>query len=360
MDLFDSIFTILCQYLLPFVIIISVIVFVHEFGHFITAKYFGVYCGEFSIGMGPLLWKKQGKETQYSIRAIPIGGYVSMAGEADDTKKDVEVPFERTILGIKPWQRIIVMLAGIFMNVVLAWVIFVGLNMATGTVAVNEQPVLYEVVENSPAEKAGFKAGDIVLSITYENGKVVELESVSQLSEEISLYHDTCIYKVERDGEILDIKATPEKQEDGSYVLGVALSRRYREIKWYESFYYGTKDMVDSSTLIIKSLSTLFVGKNWDQVSGPVGIVNMVGQTTSQGFLSFFNLMAILSLNIGIFNAIPIPALDGGRALITCFEMITGKTVNEKWLERLILGGLVLLLGVMLFATFNDVIKLLF
>ena len=118
--------------------------------------------------------------------------------------------------------------------------------------------------------------------------------------------------------------------------------------------------MISSSTLIVKSLGTLFMGKNWDQVSGPVGIVNMVGQTASLGILSFLNLMAILSLNIGIFNAIPIPALDGGRALITLGEMITGKSVSEKMFERLILGGFILLIGVMLFATFNDVLKILF
>ena len=360
MDLFSNVFTFLFQYILPFVIIISVIVFVHEFGHFITAKHFGVFCGEFSIGMGPLLWSKQGKETQYSIRAIPIGGYVSMAGEADDTKKDVDVPFERTILGIAPWKRIVVMLAGIFMNIILAWIIFIGLSMATGVAPVNEQPVFAKIVENSAAEKAGFEAGDIIVSLKYEDGRIVELESVSQLTEEIALYHDTCVYTVNRDGKLLDITATPEKQEDGTYILGVSIATNYREIKWYESFYYGTMDMLDSSTLIVKSLSTLFVGKNWDQVSGPVGIVSMVGETVSNGFLSFMNLMAVLSLNIGIFNAIPIPALDGGRAVITFVEMVSGKTVSEKMLEKLIVAGFILLLGVMLFATLNDVLKLIY
>lgn len=360
MDLFDSIFTILFQYILPFAIVISVIVFVHEFGHFITAKYFGVYCGEFSIGMGPLLWKKQGKETQYSIRAIPIGGYVSMAGEADDTKKDVEVPFERTILGIKAWQRIVVMLAGIVMNFLLAWIIFIGLTMATGQTLVNGQPVIHAVAENSAAEKAGFEAGDIVLSLTYENGKVVELKNEKQLSEQISLYHDTCIYTVERDGEILNIEATPEKQEEGGYILGVSLTSKYRKIKWYESFYYGTIDLIERSTLIAESLMTLFMGKNWDQVSGPVGIVSVVGETAEKGILSILSLMGLLSLNIGIFNAIPIPALDGGRALITFIEMITGKTVDEKLLERLIIGGFIILIGVMLLATFNDVFRFIF
>lgn len=355
---FSDIFTVLFQYILPFIIIISVIVSVHELGHLITAKMFGVYCGEYSIGMGPLLWKKQGKETQFSIRAIPIGGFVSMAGEADDTKKDENVPFERTILGIKKWQRIIVMLAGIAMNILLAWIVFIGISMYTGVAVVDTQPVFVSIEENSAADFAGFKAGDIVLSMEYENGKVVELESVSDLTSEISLYHDTCTYTVNRDGEILEIVATPKKQDDGSYILGVSISSNYQEIKWYESFYYGTMDMLDSSTLIIKSLGTLFQGKNWSQVSGPVGIVKMVGDTTSNGILSFLNLMAILSLNIGIFNAIPIPALDGGRALITFIEMITKKSVSEKNLEKLIGVGFILLLGVMLFATINDVLKL--
>lgn len=353
-----SIFSFIWEYLLPFVIMISVIIFIHELGHFTTAKKFGVYCGEFAIGMGPVIWKKQKGETQYSIRVIPVGGFVSMAGEADDTKADANVPYERTINGIKPWKKLIVMLAGIFMNILLAWVIFIGISMYQGTAPVPSQPVFSEIEKGSPAESAGFEAGDQIVSITRESGKTVTISSASQITEEIGLYHETSTFTVLRDGKEKEITVTPEKKSDGSYALGVSITSKLRKIEWYESFKYGTQNMLDSSTLIVKSLGTLVQGKNWDQVSGPVGIVKVVGETASGGFVSFLSLLAILSLNIGIFNAIPIPALDGGRALINIVEMITGKAVKEKTLERLITAGFILLFGIILFATWNDIAKL--
>lgn len=353
-----NLFSVIWNYIIPFVIMISVIIFIHELGHFVTAKKFGVYCGEFSIGMGPVVFKKQRGETQYSLRAIPIGGFVSMAGESDDTKADVNVPLERTINGISPLKRIVVMLAGIFMNVLLAWVIFIGISMYQGTAPVPSQPVLAVVDKNSPAQEAGLKEGDQIVSITRSDGKVIKIDSATAIIEEVGLYHETTTFNIIRDGKSLDKKITPKKQEDGSYTIGVGITSKIKKIQWYESFKYGTQNMVNSSTLIVKSLGTLVQGKNWDQVSGPVGIVKAVGETASNGFVSFLSLLAILSLNIGIFNAIPIPALDGGRALITVVEMITGKTVKEKTMERLITVGFILLFGIMLFATWNDILKL--
>lgn len=353
-----NLFSVIWNYIIPFVIMISVIIFVHELGHFVTAKKFGVYCGEFSIGMGPVVWKKQKGETQYSLRAIPIGGFVSMAGESDDTKADVNVPLKRTINGISPIKRIIVMLAGIFMNVLLAWIIFIGISMYQGTAPVPSQPVLSVVDKNSPAQEAGLQEGDQIVSITRNDGKVIKIDSASAIIEEIGLYHETSTFNIIRDDKMLDKEITPQKQDDGSYTIGVGITSKIKKIQWYESFKYGTENMVNSSTLIVKSLGTLVQGKNWDQVSGPVGIVKAVGETASNGFVSFLSLLAILSLNIGIFNAIPIPALDGGRAIITIVEMITGKSVKEKTMERLITVGFILLFGIMLFATWNDILKL--
>ncbi len=244
--------------IIAFVVILSVIVTVHELGHFMAAKHFGVFCGEFSIGMGPIIWKKQGRETQYSIRALPLGGFVSMAGEEDDTKKDIEVPFERTINGIKAWQKVIVMMAGIVMNILLAWIIFIGVSMYQGVATNYSLPVLSEIVEGGPADKAGIEDHDLVISIEKENGKVIPIESYQQLREEINLDPQTFIFKIQRpengEDEIIEIPLTPEYDEEKrTYTIGVSAAITYREIAWYESFSVGTKEMIDNSSLIFKS-----------------------------------------------------------------------------------------------------------
>lgn len=345
--------------ILAFVVMLSVIVTVHELGHFITAKKFGVFCGEFSIGMGPVIYKRQGKETQFSIRALPIGGFVSMAGEEDDTKKDIDVPFERTINGISAGRKIIVMLAGIFMNIVLAWVIFVLIFMFTGTAIDSSSTVLGTVYKDSVAEKAGFKEGDIVKSITTEDGKVIEINSNSDLRTEINLDPQTFVFTVQRGEEIIDIKATPEfNEEERTYMLGVGMSSAVKKIQWYESFQYGTEKTIENSTLIFRSLGTLFQGKNLDQLSGPVGIFDVTQKAFNDNFLTYIQLFAIFSLNIGIFNALPIPILDGGRALITVIEKIIGRPINQKFFEFIMYAGMIALIALVLYATWNDVLRL--
>lgn len=345
--------------IIAFVLMLSVIVTVHELGHFITAKKFGVYCGEFSIGMGPVIYKHQGKETQFSIRALPIGGFVSMAGEEDDTKKDVDVPFERTINGITPGRKIIVMLAGIFMNIVLAWVIFVLIFMYTGTATDSTSATLGSVLENSVAEKAGLQEGDVILSLTKENGKVVEIDSYSDLRTEINLDPQTFIFNVQRGDEKLDITITPEfNEEENAYMIGVGASVTVKKIEWYESFQYGTEKTIENSTLIFRSLGTLLQGKNLDQLSGPVGIFNVTQKAFNDNILTYIQLFAIFSLNIGIFNALPIPILDGGRALITLLEKIIGRPINQKVFEVIMYIGMFALIALMLYATWNDILRL--
>ena len=160
--------------LIIFILVLSVIIIIHEFGHLIAAKHFGVYCKEFSIGMGPVLVQKQGKETAWSIRALPIGGFVAMAGEeGEDEDDDLNIPYERTINGIKPWKQIVVMAAGAIMNILLAWVIFVGLTAYQGVVSVSNGAVISSVVEESAAEKGGLQAGDEIIYV--QNGE----ESIS-------------------------------------------------------------------------------------------------------------------------------------------------------------------------------------
>ncbi len=340
-----------------FVIMISVVVFIHELGHFLTAKYFGVYCGEFSIGMGPVLFKKHGKETQYSIRALPIGGFVSMAGEEDDTKKEVEVPFERTINGIKPYKRIIVMLAGIALNFVLAYFVFVGIIMAQGAIAVPAQPIITSVVEESIAADAGILVNDEVISMQGVDGHTYVIDEFSDIGETIHLYPQMYTYEINRDGEILYIDMEAAQIED-SYVLGIGATQGIKKINWYESFGIAAQQVVDSSTLIFKTLGSLLQGNNLDQLSGPVGIYQMAGDALSSGWISYLSLLAIISINLGVFNALPLPVLDGGRALIVILESITKRKLSERVLTGIMGVSMFLLLGLMLYASWNDILRL--
>ncbi|MDH6366740.1 MULTISPECIES: RIP metalloprotease RseP [unclassified Breznakia] len=346
--------------ILSFVILLSVIVFVHELGHFLTAKAFGVYCGEFSIGMGPVLFKKQVGETQYSIRALPIGGFVSMAGEADDTKADENVPFERTINGIKTYQQVIVMLAGIIMNVILAWVVFVGINMAVGQRVEAQPAIINEVVSDSIASQAGFEVGDKVTRIEDTENNVYDITTASEMVSVVNTFEGELTFTVERDGKTLQLSATPILDtESDSKRIGVAFAPgKVIKISPMDAIGYGTQDLKEASTAVFDGLANLLHGKNLTQLSGPVGIFKISAQAAQSGILVFLRLLALFSVNIGIMNALPIPALDGGRVIIVLAERLFGRKLNEKVMNGLILGGFAVLVGLMLFATYNDILRM--
>ena len=161
--------------LVVFILVLSAIIIIHEFGHLLAAKKFGVYCNEFSIGMGKVLFQRQKGETMYSIRILPIGGYVSMAGEEGTDVTDI--PVERTIKGKKTYQQVIIMAAGAVMNVLLAWVIFIGVVMARGTVAGPAEPVISSIIPNTPAENVGLEVGDRIVKVTLPDGVTVYPET---------------------------------------------------------------------------------------------------------------------------------------------------------------------------------------
>ena len=211
-----------------FLLLLSAIILIHEAGHLVAAKLFGVYCYEFSFGMGPVLLKHKGKETQYSLRALPVGGFVAMAGETDgdEAYPDVEVPAGRRLTEKKPWQKIIIMLAGVFMNFVLAFMIFSLVILHNGTFASSPKAVVSTVVENSPAEKAGFQSGDKILEITKKDGSSIKPETFMDMQAFSSGYADEETYKIDRDGEILSITLTPEySEEQDAYLIGITGER---------------------------------------------------------------------------------------------------------------------------------------
>lgn len=349
--------------LIAFFFMLSVIVLIHELGHFMVARHFGVFCKEFSIGMGPLLYARQGKETQFSIRAIPFGGYVMMAGEEDGSQDEEDdwlknVPDEKRLNHKPRWQQILVMVAGVCMNVVLAWVLFVGLSMTQGYVV--EEPIaqVYEVVEGSPAQEAGLQPGDTIVK-AVDGEDTIEPETQYDFLEWLQYHHGNLELSVKRDDQTLTVPITPQlDEESNTYTLDYVVQAYAQPIPWYQGFYYGTLDMLDSSTAIFSALAHLIQGEGLQNLSGPVGIAQVTTQATSMGLRSYLSLFALISLNIGIFNILPIPAMDGGRILILLLEKLFRRKINTKIVENIIVASFVLLIGLFVFATYNDIIRL--
>lgn len=343
-----------------FILLLGAIILIHEWGHLVAAKKFGVYCYEFSFGMGPLLWHTKKGETQYSVRAIPVGGFVSMAGEQDGDAAypDVEVPVDRRLIHKKPWQRIIIMLAGIFMNFVLAFLIFSLIYLRVGAYYPEPDAIVDSVMDGSPAEAAGFQAGDRIIRITDANGKVTEIEKFSDIS---ITDGSTLTYTVVRNGEEVNLAVTPSYSEEYQrYMIGInAKASDPVPVNFLNCWKYGAMEMGTLSSLMFSALRSLFKLNGLKQLSGPVGIYSVTEQAAKAGALTYFYLMGELSLNVGIFNLLPLPVLDGGQVLFTVIEWIRGKAMSEKAKIAVMTACWGLLIALMLFVTWNDVSRLL-
>ena len=349
-----------------FILILGLIVLVHEFGHFIFSKIFGVHVYEFAIGMGPKIWdnskwrekrKKAGKkvsETLYSIRIIPIGGFNQLAGEGLDDDKKVK---KDKLLGSKPiWQRFLIMFFGAGNNFILALIVLLLCAFIYGSPDMST--TIPTVIDNSPMALAGVKSGDKIVSI---NGKTTKTLDDIQLYMALSGDNET-EFVIKRDNQNYKFRVIPlvgkEKEEKG-YSFGIQFNNQLekgfvRSIKYaFVKFYAITRQVF----ITIKELFT--GGVSVKDLSGPVGIYSAVDQTRSAGFYSILNLIALLSLNVGIMNLIPFPAFDGGRILFQIIEKIKGKPVKMET-ENLIHNiGFFILLGLLIYVTFNDILRLL-
>lgn len=349
--------------ILVFATVMSVIVIVHELGHLLAAKSFGVYCKEFAVGMGPKIYSYQSKksETAYSLRVLPIGGFVAMAGEPGEAEVE-NIPYERTINGIKPWKRLIVMLAGVFMNLVLAFLVFFMIFQIKGIV--NEPaPIIHAVVEGYPAEKAGFQAGDLIQKMTFEDGTVITPEKFSDASIGIVSFEGQEIsIEVLRDNEKVELKVRPIKDENsGTYVLGIQSGPGTLEHRNIPKTMAYTIAFIGNMILqIFTILKWLVRGVGLNNVGGPIAIFQATSQVSASGFdfIYFWNLIGSLSISLAVMNLLPIPALDGGRALITLVEMIIGKPIPEKFENFIMILSFVFLMLLMVFFVFNDLKRL--
>lgn len=342
--------------ILLFILILGIIVFIHEFGHFILAKWNGVYVYEFALGMGPKICGFKKGETEYNLRAIPIGGFCQLAGEDLDTDDDKKIPKDKRLQNKKAWQRFLIMLFGPMNNFILAVLLIFLIALVWGGATMD--PVIYKVEKDSACEKAGLKANDKVISIN--NNRI-------DTSDDISLYlavaspKKTNTIVVERDSKKVTIKVKPKKvKEDGKETYKYGLSIKNKKTKGFvNAIVYTFKKTVSVFKQMFITIGYLFTGRiSLSQLSGPVGIYSVVGQQRSAGLASLIYLTAFLSINVGVINLLPIPAFDGGHILFIIIEKIKGSPVKPELENKIHSIFLILLMLLMVIITINDIIRL--
>jgi len=340
-----------------FILILGGIVLVHEFGHFIFSKLFGVYVYEFSIGMGPKLlhFKKKNGETEYCLRLIPIGGFVSLAGEdADDNSK---IAKDRKLYSKPVWQRFIIMIAGATFNFIFAFVLLFVMALIYGSIST--KPIIAEVSKEYPAYEAGIEAGDRIISI--DDQKVASWNEV-QLYIQTSEGKELDIVLKDKNGQEKEVSLVPDKIEDEegnvSYVVGISLDSTVRK-GFKSSIKYAFETTISLYKLMLTTLKQIFTGGvSASDLSGPVGIYTIVDEQSKQGLESIMYLTAYLSMNVGVINLIPFPAFDGGRVLFLIIEKIRKKPVSAKVEATVNSIGFALLMILMIYVTFNDILRL--
>ena len=375
--------------LLAAVFVFGAVIAIHEFGHFAVAKLCGVQVNEFSIGMGPVLLKKMHHGTQYSLRALPVGGFVALEGEESPESQQAEGE-ERSDLEERPlsqrsgadsspnggalngeelsqptgkplneapvWQRALIMAAGACMNFLLGFVV-----MAIVLTAQNEpitSRVIYAVEDGALCGQTGLEAGDKVLAV---NGRRCFVAN-DMLYELMRTEDYSASFTVLRDGkkvELPRVQFDTWQDEDGETHMSLGFTvygirkTPVNVIKeaWNSVLYYGR--------IIFTSLMDLLRGReSINDLSGPVGIVTAIGQAASYGWQDLLELLALITVNVGIFNLLPFPALDGGKVVFLLIEGVTGHAVPEKIQIGLTLAAFALLFALMIFATYNDIVRL--
>jgi regulator of sigma E protease len=326
------------------IIVFLLLILVHEFGHFLSAKAADIKVLEFAIGMGPTIFKKQRGETVYSIRALPIGGFCKMEGEDEDSQD------ERAFGNKGIWQRFFVLVAGAFMNILTGFIIFVVLMNTQQQVYV---PIVNTVIEGSPAEQAGLMPGDKITSI---NGTIIHIQN--DFAFEMSRYTGGEIAVGYIRGGTKGIASlTPMKDEDGRFLIGITNSvKDLFFTSRITNSYYMT---LFTSKVVIISLGDLITGRySFKEMSGPVGIVQHIGEAAKTGILDLLSLTALITINLGVFNLLPVPALDGGRLLFLLVEAVRRKKLPPEKEGLVHFVGFALLILLMILATTNDIGKI--
>ena len=341
-------------------LVLSVLIFFHELGHFTAARIFGVQVDVFSIGFGKRLWTKKIGKTEWSLSTVPLGGYVKMKGQddTDPTKKS----FDHDSYNAKaPWQRIIILLAGPFANFLMAFILY----LAIAFIGVPKLlPYVGNVSNDTPAMHAGLQKGDKIIQI---NGKTIHYwENIGKVINESS---GTITMVIDRNGTTQQLTLSPKRIEDKN-LFGETITRRIIGISpmlqqttvvygFFDGFNYAWNETIKASTLIFKSVQKLLTGAvGADKLGGIITIVDVTAQASHAGIVALFFFTALISVNLGVLNLLPIPALDGGHIMFNLYEMIRGKEPNEIVMYYMTVTGWILLGGLMILGLYNDIHRL--
>lgn len=326
------------------IIIFLLVILIHEFGHFIVAKMNGVSVLEFSIGMGPKLFQKESNGTLYSLRVLPVGGYCQLEGE------DEENDSPNSLNNQSPLVRLKVILAGAIMNFILSFILLI-LLMSVSRVSTE----ISGVIKDSPAYSSGIQTGDKIVSI---NGK--NINDGEELLENIKESQGDLNIRVIRDSQSKNIKVTP-RLENNVRKIGVNFQEEYniKNFSLIKGFKKGVITFLNLTGMLYKFLGMLITGQlGLGGVSGPVGVVKEIGNAAKTGVANLIFLLAYININLGVFNLLPIPALDGGRAIFILIEVIFGKKISQEKEGYIHMVGLIMLLALIAIVTIKDVIKL--
>lgn len=347
---------------LAIVFVFGSMVMIHEFGHYIVAKWIGVKVIEFSFGFGPKIVGYKGKETLYSLRAVPLGGFVKLYGmdpEVDANGKAVVASSHdaRSFMNKPVWQRMAAIAAGPIMNFVLAVILFVGVFAYLGIPSQGNSNLIGSLVNGKPAAVAGIQAGDRIVAVNQES-----TPDWTRLTEVIHAKPDQVLtLTIERANEkqpqTLSVK-TEKDAQTGYGMIGIAPEVTYVHASIIQSTRFGLERSVDFTKLIIVTLVQMVTGKIPAEVGGPVMIAQAIGEGAHQGLSNLLGLTGVLSIQLGIINLFPIPALDGSRLIFLLIEGLRGKPLNPEKENMIHLVGFVLLMVLMLAVTYKDVLRL--
>ena len=355
--------------LIAFLLILSVLVLVHELGHFFVAKLFKIKVEEFGFGFPPRVWSKKIGETLYSLNLLPIGGFVKLYGEDEagggkiGVSKKITKDLSRAFFARPIWQRLLVVVAGVFMNFVLAVVIISFIFATIGAPTPVNEVIVTSIVKDSPADTAGLKPGDVVQSI---NGKkIIQSSELISITKE-NLGEAITLEVKDQKSNVRPVKVTPrEKYPSDQGPMGVSIGQKVvvKKYSWYQAPFAGTKEAVKTSVLIVAGVGQVIgeivrTGSVPQGVAGPIGIAQLTGEFVHSGIYAVLSFLALLSLNLAILNVLPIPALDGGRLFFILIEAVTRRKVPAKFESYAHAVGIALLLALIALITIHDVGRL--